>query len=318
MPTLARVLANGTNLDSIPGTISPAVRHTIKLCLEKDPRRRIADIRDVRLALEGTFETASPGAPTTVARSAWRQALALAAAALIAGVAAWGLKPAPLEAPGIETHIDDRLPEGITVALPLVPVGDVVSVFTLGQLVDAEPNAAFYVFVGSDGIYIRNMDDPIARKIPRTEGAVVALTVAPNGQDLAFVRLKGDATSSSPALREDAGVELEFELVRIRIGGGAPQPIADLPAAPRGLRWEGGRLLFGQPNGIWGVSENGGEPQRLVDTEDEGPASNPHLLPGGEWVLSAIRTPGDWKIVAESLVTQESRPLRDSAGFGLR
>ncbi len=55
--TLARVLDRDTDLDSLPAAISPTVRQTIQLCLQKDVRKRVADIRDVRLALEGAFET---------------------------------------------------------------------------------------------------------------------------------------------------------------------------------------------------------------------------------------------------------------------
>ena len=62
--TLARVLANDTDLKSMPSAISPAVRHTIKLCLEKDVRKRVADIRDVKLALAGGFETRDATAGT--------------------------------------------------------------------------------------------------------------------------------------------------------------------------------------------------------------------------------------------------------------
>jgi serine/threonine protein kinase len=79
MLTLARVLDRDTDLSSMPKTISPAVRHTIKLCLEKDPRKRMADIRDVRLALEGDFRDRSaarrrgPGRKTRMAAgSAYR------------------------------------------------------------------------------------------------------------------------------------------------------------------------------------------------------------------------------------------------------
>ena len=56
--TLARVLERDTDLRALPQTISPAVRHAIKFCLEKDQRKRISHIRDVKLALEGAFETA--------------------------------------------------------------------------------------------------------------------------------------------------------------------------------------------------------------------------------------------------------------------
>jgi serine/threonine protein kinase len=49
---LARVLERGANLDTLPATIAPAVKQAIKLCLQKDPKKRVRDIGDVKLALE--------------------------------------------------------------------------------------------------------------------------------------------------------------------------------------------------------------------------------------------------------------------------
>src|SRR5687768_4598575 len=46
---------------ALPAGIPAAVRRTLELCLENDLKRRIADIRDVQLALTGAFE-AEPAA----------------------------------------------------------------------------------------------------------------------------------------------------------------------------------------------------------------------------------------------------------------
>ena len=54
--TLARVLANDTNMKLLPGATSPGVRRAIELCLQKDAKKRLADIRDVKLALEGALK----------------------------------------------------------------------------------------------------------------------------------------------------------------------------------------------------------------------------------------------------------------------
>ena len=91
--TLARVLDRDTNMSSLPAMISPAVRHTIKLCLEKDPRRRLHAIGDVRLALEGRLESELPrGATSTAPRTFWRRVWPLAATAVFAGaIVAWAL-----------------------------------------------------------------------------------------------------------------------------------------------------------------------------------------------------------------------------------
>ena len=63
----------------------------VALCLRKDVRQRISDIRDVRLALEGAFHTASGLSPATTApRSARTRAKCMAIVAVIALVAAAG------------------------------------------------------------------------------------------------------------------------------------------------------------------------------------------------------------------------------------
>ena len=96
--TLARVLAQDTRMESLPAMISPAVRQTLRLCLQKDPKQRVADIRDVRLAFQGAFETVAPTAQGTAGRSRLRLAGAAAAATLLAagvGLGAWWLYPAP-------------------------------------------------------------------------------------------------------------------------------------------------------------------------------------------------------------------------------
>jgi serine/threonine protein kinase len=123
--TLARVIANDTDLNSLPATISPAVQRTIELCLRKDPRQRVAGIRDVRLALAGEFETGGSGAEaaggeTATAAQRGPGWLGLAAAALITAVAAAALtffnadnEPAPPRG----TRFTIEMPPGGTLGL---------------------------------------------------------------------------------------------------------------------------------------------------------------------------------------------------------
>ena len=62
------------------------------MCLRKDAKQRVGDIRDVRLALEGAFETGVSQAVAAVAvpqAAVWRRALPVAAALAI-GVLATG------------------------------------------------------------------------------------------------------------------------------------------------------------------------------------------------------------------------------------
>ena len=73
--TLARVIEREPDWARLPATLSPALRTYIRRCLQKDPRQRVQAIGDVRLALEGAFETALPqtAAPAVVARVAARR-----------------------------------------------------------------------------------------------------------------------------------------------------------------------------------------------------------------------------------------------------
>ena len=61
--TLAYVLAKEADWDALPVDISPTLRAFLTRCLEKDPKERVHDRADVRLATQGAFETAA--APAT-------------------------------------------------------------------------------------------------------------------------------------------------------------------------------------------------------------------------------------------------------------
>ena len=67
---LASVLAREPDWTLLPGHASPVLSTYLQRCLNKDPKQRIGDVQDVRLALEGAFETAaSPTAAATPAPS---------------------------------------------------------------------------------------------------------------------------------------------------------------------------------------------------------------------------------------------------------
>ena len=63
--TLAAVMTFDPDLDRLPETLSPTLKTYLIRCLEKDPRERLRDIGDVRLAMQGVFETgvATPRRP---------------------------------------------------------------------------------------------------------------------------------------------------------------------------------------------------------------------------------------------------------------
>src|SRR5688572_24064667 len=96
---LASVLAREPQLAAIPESVPAIVRQVLRACLQKDPKKRIHDIADVRLAMSGAFETVRDAdAPAVRPSRSWSKPLAAAAAMLLVGgiaaAAAWILKPA--------------------------------------------------------------------------------------------------------------------------------------------------------------------------------------------------------------------------------
>jgi Tol biopolymer transport system component len=291
--TLARVLEVGANFSALPTGVPPAARRTLELCLEKDARKRIADMRDVRLALAGTFATTAPALPSS--RLALPVAAAVAIAALLAGTVVWVLKPAPPAEPKIVTRFNYALPAGVSFRAPVTSVLDIA------------PGGEFFAFNSTDGIYVRKMGEVEAHVIPGTNGTVADVVISPDGREVAYFR-------NGPA-----------QLIKVAIGGGAPVVLVDpIRGLPFGLSWEpDGTLYYGQPNGIWRVSHNGGTPEQVVKTEGGQTAYGPQLLPGGEWLLFTLaKTIGasrwnDADIVVQSLKSGERRVLR-SGGFDAR
>ncbi len=55
--TLATVLKSEPEWDALPPDTPPSVRRVVQACLRKDAKQRVHDVADVRLAMEGAFET---------------------------------------------------------------------------------------------------------------------------------------------------------------------------------------------------------------------------------------------------------------------
>jgi serine/threonine-protein kinase len=298
--TLARVLERDADMRALPSAVAPAVRRTLELCLEKDASKRLRDVADAKLALAGAFAVAIPVA-TPPAPPLWRRAIPAAVtatvAALIAGVGVWALKPTwPPEAK-ITTRFSYELPDGVSLA----PLASLAS-----NVIDIAASGNFIAFIGTNGVYVRTMADTEAHKVPGTEGLTAGLAVSPTGRELAFGRAGKDGQSTG-------------ELVRIAVDGGAPTVLAHTTAVPVRLKWEpDGTLFFAQPDGIWSVSDKGGNPRHVIELKPQEVSPGAELLPGGEWLLFTVlhRPATDWNqadIVIQSLKSGERRVLRSGA-----
>ena len=236
--TLATVLKTDPEWTALPAGTPARLRQLMQTCLQKNPKQRVHDVADVRLAMEGAFETVSsePGGTPSVlvlGRPAWQRMLPWAAGlvfAALAGVAAWNLKPAD---PGQVVRSVDTLPEGSTFR------------GTSRRMVSVSPNGRQVVYTSTGGLHIRAMNAWDSRIIPGSEDleAVTSPVFSPDGQSVVFYT--------------------DGQLRRIAVAGGSSVALTTA-TNPFGMSWRDDTILYGQDNGIWTVSENGGEGTRLA------------------------------------------------------
>jgi serine/threonine-protein kinase len=262
--------------DALPSAVPARVSQALRLCLRKDPKQRVGDIRDVRLALEGAFETGAPQAATPALaepQPVWRRALPVAAAVgvgvLLTAAAAWRLWPTAAPAP--VNRFSHVVPEG--------------QVFrsTGRHVLAVSPDGRRFVYNTNNGLYLRSLDELEARPIPGTETNLANPFFSPDGQSIGYWQ---------------AG-----QLKRIAIGGGAPVVIGPAAVNPFGASWtRDGVILFAQPEGILRVPATGGTPALVIPAKAGEQLAHPRLLPDGETVLFSVwGTPP--RIVAQTIAT---------------
>jgi eukaryotic-like serine/threonine-protein kinase len=276
--TLAAVVKSEPAWDAVPDTVSPSVRTFLYRCLQKNVKQRLHDIADMRMALEGAFETAGRQS-VPVAQPVWQRMLPFAVTAMLAilatGLAAWFLWPST--EPPLVSRFDVVLPQGEQFR-------------STGRTVMAiSPDGRQFVYNATGGLYLRTMGELPARLIPGTEELLTNPTFSPDGQSVAYFQ--------------------DAQLKRIAISGGAPVVIC-AATNPFGVSWEADNsILFGQADGIMRVSANGGTPELAIRAEKGEQVHGPQMLPDGESVLFSVTRAtsqarwGQADIVVQSLRT---------------
>ena len=106
--TLAAVLMKEPDWTALPATTPATVMIVLRRCLQKDRKRRVRDIGDVSLALDGAFETPVSQVPAVAVKPTWRRGLSFAGLAVLAGAlltaGAWGLSRATPQLPVDAVH----------------------------------------------------------------------------------------------------------------------------------------------------------------------------------------------------------------------
>ncbi len=298
---LAAVLTREPDLSELPSDTPAQVRRVLGRCLQRDPRRRIRDMGDVRLELEEDFDSGDDRfGPAGVAvegrsrrvRLPWMLAAAMTLAALALG---WSLMRSPVAPEGVPTHLALTLPDGLSFAMrqkrpvmAISPAGDEL------------------VFHAGDGridhLYRRSLSSPDAVPLEGTEGGRAPF-YSPDGRWVGFTA--GDS-----------------RLKKVSLEGGQVVALADGDWG--GGSWgEDGSIIY-TPNyldGLWRVAAEGGAAEELTQPDPAVGELNhswPDHIPGTDAVVfTSFRLPlSESRVELYDVATSERRLLVENAVFG--
>jgi hypothetical protein len=269
--TIVSVISKEPDWPALPPSTSALARLLLRRCLDKEPKRRLRDIGEARLALEGAFEAAA--LQTTTTTSAPRgQLVWWATAAVLAVLAIVGWWRPRTEAGSPAADVAFTIAPG---AGGLARVGDIHATPAIS------PDGTAVIFYGGfaaaglgsgDGVRLRRLNQLIPEPV-RTGRFTNPGFWSPDSRSFVFT----DGT----------------DLKKMRVPDGAPEIVTNNVAALVGGSWsDTGTLLFATPSGLYTVPAAGGVATR-VDVRGS-PFDNssgvlslawPEFLPGGEEFL---------------------------------
>jgi Tol biopolymer transport system component len=231
---LASVIMRDPDLNGLPTNVPPSLRHVISRCLVKDPKLRLRDIGEARLALSGSDAIhAVATAPDTPARrgSRWLVVLSagLALALAASGVALWRVAARPPADAVIRFEVQP--PDQTTLMLVARPSVTLSSDGTTLGFVAVEK--------GESRLYLRSLSEITSRVLPGTEGGSNPV-FSPDGRRIAFFaagRLKTTTLDGTVQTVTEAGGDGDPRGIAwladgtLVFAGVAAGPITQVPAA---------------------------------------------------------------------------------------
>ena len=294
--TLSAVLQREPALDALPEGIPPVLHSYLHRCFEKDPRQRIRDIGDVRLAMDGAFETAAraPSEPDSVPQlQPWQRPVPATLTALglvvVTGLAVWsGMRSTDT---GRTAYLELALPTATreTGGVNYIDITD--------------DGRHIVVDTGAGPFTLYDLDQPGGGvALAGTEGATVPL-LSPDGSSIAYVA--------------------NNVLQRRLLSGGNPDLITRPSASDFfGASWaRDDRILFvptWQTNVLAVPAAPGSEPESLIEIDpsiNEVAHAEPQLLPDGRILYTGWD--GSWFIAVADPDTGDREVLFHN-GHGAR
>ena len=300
--TLARVIDREPDWDALQTRMPAGLRTVLRRCLEKDPKRRIRDIGDVGLALDGAFETPTPPAPeaTTAAQpKVWQRpssvTLIAVLTAFIGALAVW-----------TSTRVDVVQP-------------------ALMQLAVVPPDTALLEFGGSDRNLAISRDGTQLAYISYAAGEAtrVRLSLRPLGEPGVTTLVGGVAGGpylEAPFFAPDGewvGLvgNTGRTLQKVLTIGGTPTTLYLSVRQIRGASWGADdQIVVGQRGaGLLSVSAESGEAPEVLTTldPDDGDLGHawPSIIPGRQAVLFVMGTNVSRQLAVLELDTRQVTKL---------
>ena len=286
---LAAVLRQDVDWAALPSAVPSAVRRLIARCLERDPKRRLRDIGEARIALDEPFEPPSvdPRARVPLVRRALPLALAALLSALVTAAASWYVIRPPAMSPDV-----------VRLSFTL-PAGQSFGASNPGHSIALSPDGQQLVYMANNGLFLRSLGQDDSHLIPGSEGFQAASVPAfsPDGRSIAFFAAR------------------DRSLRRIAVSGGSAVFVCSIDP-PYGISWSTNGIFVGQgAKGIVRVSPDGGTPQVVIPVKEGEEAHGPQLLPDGQHVLFTLASGGDFdrwnraRIVVQSLTSDTPTTL---------
>ena len=265
--TLAAILEREPDWTALPVDVPEGLRRLLDRCLQKDPRRRLRDMGDVRIGLEEvvTVPVVTGTKEADRARGRRRLAIGIALVAVIGAAAlTWFLTRPRDSGPATASERVIRFDVSLDRVGPELPM--------------PSPDGRNLAFVRATGpdrrlLLIYSLDSGESRSLPGTEGAIDPIW-SPDGRWIAFFA--------------------DGKLKKVSPSGGPPQTVATVAGFQDAAWGAQGDIIFRPANrqGLLRVHESGGTPSELTTLDrslTENSHRGPFFLPDGRRFLFTNR-----------------------------
>ena len=271
--TLAAVLRDEVCLDDLPTETPAALVQVLNRCLDRDPRSRLRDIGEARIALSSDAPTAivaTTEAAQVVAPAAGRRLLPwilVAALAIVAAVGWWSASSRPDENNELLSLVATFPPDNLELPpnqmelMALSPDGT-----TLAVILEKDSESQ---------LYTRALNGTDFEVMPGTKGAVTPF-FSPDSRWIGFFA--------------------DSQLKKIPIGGGTPVTVCDSLGNNRGATWGTDDIITFSPHfnrPLMRVPGFGGVPTELTTVDvDDGERTHrwPQAVPDEDLILFTVGT----------------------------